>query len=231
MEALKIKFLNREVGLALGPAAIVPAVLGAGGLLLQSKAQSDAKKAQEKSQKSANALTQRQAALFDDLRALYQTGVDSGQFNPESLLKQLGTDTEYYQGLSNSNNTAAARALGYRPGDSVPVQKIQATNNQYRLQYGQLANQIRQNAFANQFNTLNSIQSGVLNPGIQYHAGMAQQAGASQQGYNPANAFASIFAAMNQGGGQAKVNVGGLTPPPSTNYGGGDGAYWGSQGI
>lgn len=171
-------------------AAALPAVLGAGSLLLGAKQASDSQKAANKAAKGANALTARQSQLFDTLSGIVQDADKSGQFDPQKQLDQLGTDTAYYSQRDTQNAAGAAATLGYHPGDTAPLQQIRSIDNSYKLQYGQMANQIRNNAFSQKIAAYRSIDPTSLNAGIQNYQNQ-QQVALSQQP-NMANLFSSI---------------------------------------
>lgn len=189
-------------------AAALPAVLGAGGLFLQSQANNDAKKAANKATGNQKELIKRQTMLFDTLVGLVQDADKAGQFDPQKQLDQLQTDTSYYANQDMGNSAASARALGYRPGDTAPLKSIRSIDSKYRLQYGQMANEIRRNAFADKLSAYRGIDASSLNPGIQVAGQQAQSAQSRVQ--NPANAFMSMMPYMMPQ--KPSINVGASNP-------------------
>lgn len=165
----------------MGAAAAIPAVLGAGGLFLQHQANQDAKKAANKATGNQKELIKRQTQLFDTLMGIVGDADKAGQFDPTSRLSQLQSDTEYYAGRDIGNTAGAARTLGYRPGDTAPLKQIRAIDSQYKLNYAQEAQKIRQGAFADKLSAYRAVDPSALNPGIQTYGQNAQAAMGQQQ--------------------------------------------------
>lgn len=148
--------------------------LGAGGLFLQNQANNDAKKAAKKATGNQKELIKRQTELFDKIAGIVSSHDSAGGFDPQAQIDQLGLDTAHYSSRDMGNSAAASRVLGYRPGDSEPIKRIQSIDSNYKLQYGQMANQIRRNAFADKISAYRGIDPSSLNPGIQTYGQQAQ---------------------------------------------------------
>ena len=185
-------------------AAALPIGLAAGSMLFQSSENSKNRKAASKASGKRSDLVRRQTELFDYISNMVKGHDKAGGFDPTRQLEQLQTDTQHYAGLDMGNAAGAARALGYRPGDSEPLARIRTIDSGYKLRYGQLANQIRESAFGDKLSAYRAIDPTSLNPGIQTYGNQAAQAQGRMQ--NPANLFASIGPYLNQ-------NRGGATQP------------------
>jgi hypothetical protein len=171
-----------------------------GGMLFQGMENDKNRKSANKAQKGQNALIGRQTELFDYLSNMVKGHDQAGGFDPAKQLEQLATDTKYYSELDMGNAAGAARTLGYRPGDSEPIKRIQSIDSGYKLRYGQLSNQIRESAFGDKINAYRAVDPTALNGGIQAYGNQAQMYQGRMQ--NPANMFASIgpYLQQNRGG-------------------------------
>lgn len=197
----------------MGAAAVLPAVLGAGGLLLQNQANNDAKKAASKATGNQKELIKRQTELFDRIQGMVSEYDASGGFDPQKQLDQLATDTAAYAEKDMGNSAAAARTLGYRRGDSEPIKRIQTIDSNYKLQYGQLANQIRGKAFGDKIAAYQGINPSSLNTGIQTYGQQSQMYQGQQR---PLSGLVGGIMPYLQPQ-KAQVNTGGLIPPDKSN--------------
>ena len=136
------------MGLKRSPMSVFSSLFGGGG------------NSAAKYMNTQNGLIANNTALVGGLDSAYDTAAQQGAWDPNVQLDQLKTDTAYQTGINTGNAAAAARTLGYRPGDSVPIQQQQAIDNQSQLQYADMANRIR---------------TGALQAGYQAAAGLASE--------------------------------------------------------
>lgn len=102
---------------------------------------------------TARKYVDRQNGLINDttnlaggLTTSFNTAAQQGAWDPNAQLDQLKADTAYQTKVNTDNAASAARVMGYRPGDTAPLQNMQAMNNQSQLQYADEANRIRTGA-------------------------------------------------------------------------------------
>ena len=83
-------------------------------------------------------------------QAAYQNAVSQveqrGGFNPDRAIQQADSTRSYQEGQALGNEVAGARALGYRAGDTAPLQAMNATRGAYNLQAAQQDQGLRQAA-------------------------------------------------------------------------------------
>ncbi|GEM_PF-6196400 len=116
---------------------------------------------------NVGALTRKQSSLIDRSNALaqllmsnYQENARGGAYDPNAQLDLLRRDHAYGTQVATNNAAASARILGYKPGDTAPVQAMNAISARGRLDYDRLANQIRANATAAQSQALSNAVGG-----------------------------------------------------------------------
>lgn len=144
----------------------VPAVLGAVGLMQQADANSSARKAASKAQSSQDALISRQTGLFDQIKQIVDLADKMGAFDPTQKLAQLSTDVSTQSKKDLGNQAGAFAALGYKPGDTPPIDALSATAAKYQKMYGEQAQAIRDNALWSKINAYRAINPSDLNTGI-----------------------------------------------------------------
>jgi hypothetical protein len=151
------------------PASAVPWVsAGLGGLGLLS--QSSANAAQESDARKAQALQlseiAQQRAYEEKMMGIAETADQSGEFNPDTQLSNLQHQTDLDRGNALSSEAGAARALGYKPGDTAPLDQMNATRAGLELQQKEMANQIDQQQFARKEAAYGAANPSGLNAGI-----------------------------------------------------------------
>jgi len=103
-----------------------------------------------------------------------------GAFNPAQRLNMLNQQSNYDMRNAMSSEAGAARALGYRPGDTAPIQEMNQTRGNFQLQNQQEANQILNQSYANHLAALQGAPNPSGNGAIQstgqaYEADIAKQ--------------------------------------------------------
>ncbi len=191
----------------------VSAGIGLGGLLLQNSANKDAKKSQDKATGNQKELIKRQTQLFDRIQGMVSDYDASGGFDPQRQLDQLATDTAAYSERDMGNSAAASRTLGYRRGDSEPLTRLRTIDSNYKLQYGQMANQIRSKAFGDKISAYQGLNPSSLNTGIGVYGQQAQMYQGQQQ---PLGGLVSSIQPFLQG--KPKVNTGVQGPNEYTPF-------------
>lgn len=147
-------------------------------------------------QKKLSKLAEREQFLGDSLLQNWQDVSRQGAFDPNAQLDALKADTAYQTGINTKNAAGASRILGYRPGDSVPIQQQNEINNKSALQYADLSNQIRNNAFQSR---LSSYGQAALGAGSLYGQGAniyGNVAGLKNQAAQQQSPFASLLGAV-----------------------------------
>jgi hypothetical protein len=103
--------------------------------------------------------------LYNTTYGVTQAADRSGLFDPNQQLALLDRDTAHATQIQSGNAAAAARTLGYRPGDSSPLLQQRAISDSATLEHARLANQIRQNAGQarlSAYNSFGGLGSGML---------------------------------------------------------------------
>ncbi len=135
-------------------------------------------------QKSQKALIQKTTSLGDTGLDYFNQADRQGAWDPNVQLDQLARDNAYATKLQSNNAAAAARTLGYRPGDSEPLVTQRAISEGARNQYDQMANRIRSNALQGRLGAYGNaagLAASLYGQGVsayqnQIQQGLAQQA-------------------------------------------------------
>lgn len=210
-------------------AQAIPAVIGGLGLFSQNNANRQAQ-----SDESQQLALQRQLiAQQEQERQAYQNVVNgetqAGAFNPDMAIKQADNSRSYQEQQSLGNDAAAAKALGYRPGDTAPLEQIGATQGAYNLAAGQQDQGLRQQAYANQLAAQEPL-IGNTGPGI---AATGENARMFNGNYEPVDGMlralapylegivrpTSPGAPYSYGNGQAGVSAAMNSAGPDGNFG------------
>jgi hypothetical protein len=137
----------------------VSAALGGLGLVSQYSANQQAQReAQQQLAEQQQLIDAQIGARNNYLNAVGSLG-EQGAFNPAQ--QQFDATHAAQEGLGNALNSeaGAARALGYRPGDSVPISELNRTQGNFQLQQAGLMNQIGQQSRANYLAALQGAPS------------------------------------------------------------------------
>lgn len=189
----------------MGAAVAVPAALTGISMLMGAESQRKQQKAQDKALKAAGDENKRKAMMFTELKGLYDKSVAAGEFDPTRKIADFEKELSNYAQKDIGNTAAAARTLGYKPGDSEPLKRVAAVNSDYQLKRAQGISSIKDNAFQRQFSALQGVNSGVPNTaGTDLQIAQMRQPTAQP---NMANAFASIYQLFPQK--QASMKIGG----------------------
>ena len=122
--------------------AILSGASAVGGLLGQLDSNNGFSAQQQADQAAMMGLVSRQSSLFDTLTNLANTENAQGAFDPSRQLQTLQAQTDHDSQIATGNAAGAAATMGYRAGDSAPLQQINSLNNEYKLGEQQLGNQI-----------------------------------------------------------------------------------------
>src|SRR5690349_1704495 len=106
-----------------------------------------ASKAADRASKGQEKIANKLVDLFDTMMGKVQSAEQSGQFDPTEQLKLASEQSDLSRARQQETNASTARILGYRPGDTAPLDAIKSTNQEFDLQNRQQAYDIRQNAF------------------------------------------------------------------------------------
>lgn len=111
-----------------------------------------------------------------------KTMVQEGAFNPDAQIKLADQSRNYQEKQALGNQASAAKILGYRPGDTMPLQTMNQTSNEYNLAAAQQNQQIRNQANANYLAALapllpNATGASINALGENYRTDLSQQVG------------------------------------------------------
>jgi hypothetical protein len=164
----------------MGAEVIVPAALGAAGLWMQNDANQSAKDASKKAQKGQDALLSRQTGLFDALSKIVQMADAAGEFDATAKNQKLLADTSAMSKKDMGNQAGAFATMGYKPGDTPPIDMLSATAAKYQKYYSDQAQANRDQALWNKISAYRSIDPTALNTGIGVY-GQREATAAGQQ--------------------------------------------------
>ena len=129
--------------------SILSSILGGGGSNTASQ------------QKQIAGLAKRQRELGDELIGSLRTADRTGVWDPNAALERLRADTTYQTGVNAGNQVAAARTLGYRPGDSEPLLRMNAMGQKANLDYADQAAGLRERSILGRLNAYNGTLGNV----------------------------------------------------------------------
>lgn len=157
-------------------------------------------------------LVKRQSEAFDLLKGVIANAEASGQWDPNKRIAMQNAILDNAQSLDLGNQATAARVLGYRPGDSAPIDGMRATSNNYKLQKQAADQSIINDVFSQKLGAYGMLNSGSgsLNSGIA--AAGDQQRLALSQLQSPAGFLSAYLPYIMQGMGK-----GGASNPPVRN--------------
>jgi len=107
------------------------------------KAANAAAKAGKGQEKIANRIVD----LFDEMMGKIRGAEAGGMFDPTEQLRLADEQLGASKKQDMETNASTARMLGYRQGDTVPLDAMRATDQDYQLKRRQQNYDIRQNAF------------------------------------------------------------------------------------
>jgi len=169
----------------MGAEVLIPAAVGALGIYSQSQANDSANSLAKKNQKSQDALIQRQVDQYDLLKAIVQAADKGGAFDPTSKIKQMQSDVSGQSKKDMQNQAGAYATMGYKPGDTPPIDALSATAAKYQNLYASKANEIRDTALWNKISAYKSLDSSSLNAGIQTYGQNATNAQSQVKSLTP----------------------------------------------
>lgn len=138
-------------------------LLGGLGLLGQSQSNNAQEDIARQQLAQQNALISRQTQLFDALRQIAEQADQQGAFDPNRRLQLLQNQVDYDRNNALNSEAGAARALGYRPGDTAPLDSMNATRGSFDLQLRNLANQVINQSLANKIAAYSAANPSSLN--------------------------------------------------------------------
>lgn len=155
-----------------------------------------AAKAADRAGKGQEKIANRIVDLFDEMLAKVKGYESSGGFDPEKQLALADEQSAQARGQDLANDASTAKILGYRTGDTVPLDRMKATNEQYDLQRRQQRYDIRQNAFGRLLTAYQAVNPNSLQGAGQLLSNVQQTNLASMK--DPSEFFktaASVYAA------------------------------------
>jgi len=166
----------------MGWAAAIPAVIGA---FQQQDANRRAQNDANEARRNQKALMDEQLAAYKKRVKLYQDLVGMGHFDAAKSILNYDGNAAAQENQALGNQSAAAATLGYKPGDSVPIQQLRDTSAGFARQAANDKFQIRQNVAQNQMNALAATNPQSLSGTADQYGQMAQTSMSQQQSLAP----------------------------------------------
>lgn len=172
--------------------------MGGASLIQGAMANDAASRAANKQYGLQKGLVDRQTQGWDLLRQAIQGAEQGGFFDPSKRLAQQNAILDNAQSLDLGNQAGAARTLGYRPGDTAPLDSMRATSQSYNLQKQAADQSIIDNTFNSKLAAYGALNGGSqsLNAGIQA-AGQQQQLALSRM-QNPSGFLGALMPYLMQ---------------------------------
>lgn len=161
------------------------------GLLQQSKGNKSAAKKQGAAEAKQGAVLDRILKLFDTQMGEIDTAKAGGLFNADKQIALADEGLDASKNRARTTNASTSRIMGYRPGDSVPMDNDQAISEDFELKRRMQNFNIRQGAFANLQAARSGVNSGGLQSAGQMYGGIAKNYGDQQQ--NPGDLLGSFL--------------------------------------
>ena len=194
------------MGLGFDP---VSAALGVAGYFSGQDSNRAAQMQAEHESRLQQQLIDRQTKLFDTMYSSAQTADRAGQFDPTQRINDAEASLNRNNDINMGNIAASARTMGYRPGDSAPLQDINAQNTDYKLAMATTADNIRRQAFQDKQAAYGAAGGVNLNGAM--NATYQQQQLALGQRQSPFNFLSSIQPFLNQGQRSSSSGNGGFS--------------------
>ena len=142
-----------------------PFSLGAGalGAITQKDSNNQQENLAQQQLAQQQGLISRQENLFDTLQNIAKQADAQGYFDPTKRLNLMQGQVDYDRNNALRDEAGAANAMGYRPGDTVPVDQMNQTRGSFDLQLRQLANQIMNQSLANKIAAYSAANPSSLN--------------------------------------------------------------------
>jgi len=142
-----------------------PFTLGAGalGAITQKDSNNQQENIAQQQLAQQAGLINRQENLFDTLQNIAKQADAQGYFDPQRRLNLLQNQVDYDRNSALLSEAGAANAMGYRAGDTVPVDQMNQTRGAFDLQLRQLANQIMNQSLANKIAAYSAANPSSLN--------------------------------------------------------------------
>lgn len=97
--------------------------------------------------------------LFDTLYGLVTEADKAGEFNPDKRIADVNADSLKSQAAAERSVASSAAILGYKPGDTLPLQNIKGVSESYDLSRRAQDRAIRDEAFGRKLNAYRSLDS------------------------------------------------------------------------
>lgn len=165
--------------------------VAAGGLALQAFQNNQANNSANSARRSASRLSRevmdyqrpnldKMTGLADYMQKTVFNAIDSGFFDPELRIKQLEKDTMRYEKNALGQLGAAAATMGYKPGDTQPIERMRNLTLDTRNQLNTQREAIRQSSLFDMLNALNGTNPGLYGSAAGIY-GQAGNAAVNQQ--------------------------------------------------
>jgi hypothetical protein len=159
-----------------------------------------AQKSADRASKGQEAIAKRITDLFDTMMGKVQGYENAGGFNPDKQLALADQQTSEARGTDMANDASTAKILGYRPGDTVPLDNLRAIDQKYKLKSEAQRYDIRQNAFGRLLNSYSALNPNSLMGAGQLYGNIQQNSLAQMK--DPTDFFktaAQVYATSQMG--------------------------------
>jgi hypothetical protein len=104
--------------------AALPALTGLAGLFMQGQQNSAAQSAANQAAAEQNAIVKRQSDAMDAIMGRYNQNKQAGYYDANTQWQPYKALIEHQNTVGMNNAAGAAKTLGYRPGDTAPIDQI-----------------------------------------------------------------------------------------------------------
>lgn len=155
-------------------AQAIPGVIGA--VVAQDQNRRAANQ-QQQALNMQNEVLRRRNELFDQLKGLIAQADSNGVYDPQKRWESARAVMDFDQKRAQEASAGASAALGYRPGDTAPLDAQKGISESYGIKRGALQNDIFRQSWADKLGAYQGLLGDVpmegLNVGAQRY-GMAQ---------------------------------------------------------
>jgi len=157
----------------MGLASIIPAAIG---LIQQQDSNRRSERDAQAARNEQKAIAEKQAKAYEERLKLYKGLVAAGAYDEaQSFLKYDG-NLAAQQNQALGNQSAAAATMGYKPGDSAPIQSLRDTSAAFARQSANDKFQIKQNLQQRQQEDLRGTDPNALSSTAGLYGNIAQNA-------------------------------------------------------
>ena len=157
----------------MGLAALIPPLIG---LFQQQDANRRAERDARDARNAQKAIAEKQAKAYEERLKLYKGLVAAGAYDEAQSFLKYDSNLAAQQNQALGNQSAAAAMMGYKPGDSVPIQQLRDTSAAFARQSANDKFQIKQNLQQRQQEDLRATDPNALSSTAGLYGNIAQNA-------------------------------------------------------